>query len=97
MAPGGSGPPQDRHRRQGLIKDMIAALEGTDLWILLAVVLVLFGGSQLPKLARSIGSASSEFKKGIEEGSKGDPAPADGGSSTSKASDASPTKSDDKS
>ncbi len=50
---------------------MIGALEGTDLWIVLGIVLLLFGGTQLPKLARSIGSASSEFKKGIEEGSKG--------------------------
>jgi sec-independent protein translocase protein TatA len=49
---------------------MIAILEGSDLWIVLIVVVVLFGGSQIPKLARSIGSASSEFKKGIEEGAK---------------------------
>lgn len=64
---------------------MIAALEGSDLWILLAVVLVLFGGSQLPKLARSIGSASHEFRKGIEEGSKGEAAP---GSAEPKAAEA---------
>jgi len=29
---------------------------------------LLFGGSKLPGLARSLGSASHEFKKGIEEG-----------------------------
>jgi sec-independent protein translocase protein TatA len=29
---------------------------------------VLFGGSQIPKLARSLGSAQSQFKKGLEEG-----------------------------
>jgi sec-independent protein translocase protein TatA len=51
---------------------VIAALEGADLWIVLIIVVVLFGGSQLPKLARSIGSASHEFRKGIEEGSKGE-------------------------
>jgi TatA/E family protein of Tat protein translocase len=41
---------------------------------------LLFGGSQLPKLARGLGSASHEFKKGMKEGDldKGD-------SSTSKA------------
>ena len=38
-------------------------------WIIpLVVLLVLFGGSQLPKLARGIGSAQREFKKGLEEG-----------------------------
>ncbi len=36
--------------------------------IVLLVVLVLFGGSQLPKLARGLGSAQREFKKGLEEG-----------------------------
>jgi sec-independent protein translocase protein TatA len=42
-------------------------------WIIpLVVLLVLFGGSQLPKLARGIGSAQREFKKGLEEGDKAD-------------------------
>jgi len=39
-----------------------------DLIIVLVVVLLVFGGTQLPKLARSLGSASREFKKGVEEG-----------------------------
>jgi sec-independent protein translocase protein TatA len=39
-----------------------------DIAIVLIVVLLLFGGRKLPQLARSLGSASSEFKKGIEEG-----------------------------
>ena len=38
-------------------------------WLIpLAVILVLFGGSQIPKLARSLGSAQREFKKGLDEG-----------------------------
>lgn len=41
---------------------------GPDLLIILAIVLLLFGSSQLPKLARSLGSASKEFRKGVEEG-----------------------------
>jgi len=42
-------------------------------WIIpLIVLLVLFGGSQLPKLARGIGSAQREFKKGLEEGDAAD-------------------------
>jgi len=38
-------------------------------WIVVGVVvLVLFGGSQLPKLAKGLGSAQREFKKGLEDG-----------------------------
>lgn len=47
---------------------MLANIAGPDLFIVLAVVALLFGGSQLPKLARSLGSASHEFRKGVEEG-----------------------------
>jgi sec-independent protein translocase protein TatA len=45
-----------------------------ELLIVLVVILVLFGGSQLPKLARGLGSAQREFKKGLEEGAAGDDA-----------------------
>ena len=41
--------------------------------IILILVLVLFGGSQLPKLARGLGSAQREFKKGLEEGADDKP------------------------
>jgi sec-independent protein translocase protein TatA len=41
---------------------------GPDLLIILAVVALLFGSSQLPKLARSLGAASKEFRKGLSEG-----------------------------
>ncbi len=37
--------------------------------ILVVVVVVLFGSTQIPKLARSLGSAQKEFKKGLDEGS----------------------------
>ncbi|HEX5585821.1 MAG TPA: twin-arginine translocase TatA/TatE family subunit [Acidimicrobiia bacterium] len=40
----------------------------TELIIVLAIVLLLFGSTKLPKLARSLGQASNEFKKGIDEG-----------------------------
>ncbi len=42
----------------------------TELIIILVIVLVLFGSTRLPKLARSMGQASKEFKKGINEGDK---------------------------
>lgn len=38
-----------------------------ELIILLLVVLLLFGSTRLPKLARSMGEASREFKKGVTE------------------------------
>ena len=38
-------------------------------WIIVVIVaVVLFGGSQIPKLARSLGQAQKEFKQGISEG-----------------------------
>jgi len=50
---------------------MLADVFGPDLLIIIVVVaVVLFGGSQIPKIARSLGSAQSQFKKGLEEGSK---------------------------
>jgi sec-independent protein translocase protein TatA len=47
---------------------MLSEIIGPDILIVLVVILVLFGGSQLPKLARGLGSAQKEFKKGLEEG-----------------------------
>ena len=38
-----------------------------ELIVFLAVVLLLFGSTKLPKLARSIGEAQKEFKKGVAE------------------------------
>ncbi|HKY14311.1 MAG TPA: twin-arginine translocase TatA/TatE family subunit [Microthrixaceae bacterium] len=49
-------------------------------WIIIAVVvLVLFGSTQIPKLARSLGQAQKEFKQGLKDGGSedGDVADAD--------------------
>ena len=51
-----------------MLHPVLAEIIGPDLLIVLLVVFVLFGGSQLPKLARGLGSAQREFKKGLEEG-----------------------------
>ena len=48
-----------------------------ELIIVLVVVLLLFGSTRLPKLARSMGEASKEFKKGVSDGSRDDPARAE--------------------
>ncbi len=48
---------------------VLAEIFGPDLIVVIIVLaVVLFGGSQIPKLARSLGSAQSEFKKGLAEG-----------------------------
>lgn len=38
--------------------------------ICIALVLFLFGGKKIPELARSLGKAKNEFKKGLAEGAK---------------------------
>jgi TatA/E family protein of Tat protein translocase len=47
---------------------MLADIFGPDLLVVLIVlVVVLFGGAAIPKLARNLGSAKSEFEKGMKE------------------------------
>jgi sec-independent protein translocase protein TatA len=46
---------------------VLGEIIGPDLLIVLAIVALLFGGSQLPKLARSLGSAKSQFEAGLRE------------------------------
>ena len=48
---------------------------GPEWFIVLAVVLLIFGGSQLPKLARNLGQAQREFKDGLAEVQQGAAAP----------------------
>lgn len=52
---------------------MFGGLGAPELIIVLLVVLLLFGSTKLPKLARSIGQASQEFKKGVSESGKDEP------------------------
>jgi sec-independent protein translocase protein TatA len=46
----------------------------TELLIILAVILLLFGGAKLPQLARSLGQAKKEFQDGATEAGKETPA-----------------------
>jgi sec-independent protein translocase protein TatA len=64
----------------------------SEMVIVLVIVLVLFGGSQLPKLAKNLGKAQKEFKAGMEDAEKGDDAEA-----TAKESAASDQSTTDKS
>jgi sec-independent protein translocase protein TatA len=51
----------------GTLVPAFALPGGPELLIVLAVVVLLFGASKLPSLARSVGQAEGEFKKGREE------------------------------
>jgi sec-independent protein translocase protein TatA len=47
-------------------------LGSSELIIVLIIVLLVFGGSQLPKLAKNLGKAQKEFKEGLADGMKDD-------------------------
>jgi sec-independent protein translocase protein TatA len=55
-------PPAELFGEQGII-------------VLIVIAVVLFGSTQIPKLARSLGSAQKEFKKGLDEGARDDDDP----------------------
>ncbi len=46
---------------------LFADLFGQDALILVLVIVVVFGASRLPKMARSIGQAKGEFEKGLKD------------------------------
>jgi sec-independent protein translocase protein TatA len=70
-------PDADRERRKaykwpGERTGMTSLLQigipgGPELLLIVGVLVLLFGASKLPKLARSMGSATGEFKKGRQE------------------------------
>jgi Sec-independent protein translocase protein TatA len=50
---------------------MLADIFGPDLLIVaIILVVLLFGGAAIPKLARNLGSAKTEFEKGMDDGKK---------------------------
>ena len=55
----------------------MGSIGAPELIIILLVILLLFGGAKLPKLARSLGQAQKEFKQGIAEGATSDEKPTD--------------------
>jgi len=40
----------------------------TEIIIIAAVVLILFGAAAIPRFAKSLGQAKAEFEKGVKEG-----------------------------
>jgi len=53
------------------------ALGGQELLIIFAVLLLLFGATRLPKLARALGQSVTEFKGGIATGKESGSPPAE--------------------
>jgi sec-independent protein translocase protein TatA len=50
----------------------MGSIGAPELLIILVIVLLVFGGAKLPKLARSLGEAQKEFKKGQDESNSED-------------------------
>jgi sec-independent protein translocase protein TatA len=49
---------------------LVGLPQGAELFVILAVVLLLFGARKLPELARSLGASAKEFRKGMAEGAE---------------------------
>ncbi len=41
-------------------------IRGPELFIILGIIILLFGAAKIPELARSIGTAVTEFRKGVK-------------------------------
>ena len=54
----------------------VFGIGGTDLLIILAIVLLLFGGTKLPSLAKGLGQSFMEFKKASRDDPEEDKAAA---------------------
>lgn len=51
---------------------MFGSLGPPELLILLAIVLVIFGASRLPRLGHGLGEGIRNFRRGLQGGEKGD-------------------------
>lgn len=51
---------------------MLRNIGWPEIVLILVVVVLVFGATKLPDLARSIGASAKEFRKGLDEGIKED-------------------------
>ena len=49
----------------------MGSLGGTELLIILAIVILLFGVGRVSRIGGELGSAVANFRKGLQEGAKG--------------------------
>ena len=78
------------------------ALGGTEVVLILAVILILFGAKKIPELARGMGQGIKEFKKATKEvtdeiqnastETPAKPAPTQPGQTVSQSADSNPPK-----
>ncbi len=59
----------------------------TELLIIFLIILLIFGGAKLPKLAKSLGEAKREFEKSVDDDSPAAPKPVDPASHSSREDD----------
>ena len=52
---------------------ILGEILGWEALLVLLIIALLFGSSKLPGLARSLGEASHEFRKGVQEGESEEP------------------------
>jgi len=45
---------------------ILGEIVGWEFLLVIAIVVLLFGSSKIPQLARSLGQASKEFRKGVD-------------------------------
>ena len=62
----------------------MGSIGAPELLIILILVLLVFGGAKLPKLARSLGQAQREFKDGLSDAAAEGGKPGDGASGSSE-------------
>ena len=77
--------------REGVSFPLLAFIDGPEGIVVVVVLLLVFGANRVPKLARQLGQAQRELKKGIQEGFDGDKADAgkaDAGNADSDKADA---------
>ena len=48
----------------------IQNIGGPEVILILVVIMLIFGATRLPNLARSLGASTKEFRKGIDEGAE---------------------------
>jgi len=58
--------------------------------VVIVVAVLVFGGAAIPKLARNLGSAKTEFEKGLKAGKTGSDETKASDESTTKASETKP-------
>jgi sec-independent protein translocase protein TatA len=53
-----------------VLREMLPSLGGSELLIILVIILLLFGAKRVPQLGRSLGSGIREFRQGINKASR---------------------------